>query len=208
MTGRAKRAAACASACGRRGGGRRGGDRYLLALEVEAREVAVDEVIPGGARALGVGAGVPRGRANDETVEPGDVVAAEVANVHSLQTSLVRDVARNGLGVACEAGARGVSGAIRTRTGIAPLIPPSGARQQPAQTPPDSETCTCAEMRGVRMHQAVLTGGGRVDEADAHLRRGGARDGVGRPHRADGQRSGAGELQKEEVHEHDGRAPR
>ena len=100
MKGRAKRAAACASACGRRGGGRRGGDRYLLALEVEAREVAVDEVIPGGARALGVGARVPRRRANDQAVERRNARAVEVADVNSLKASGSRDVAGHVLGVA------------------------------------------------------------------------------------------------------------
>ena len=41
-------------------------DGDLLAGEVEAGEVAIDELVPRGARALRVGAGVPRGRADDQ----------------------------------------------------------------------------------------------------------------------------------------------
>merc|ERR1719201_1905581 len=44
-------------------------DGDLLALEVHGRQVTVQELVPSGARALGVGAGVPRGRAADEAVE-------------------------------------------------------------------------------------------------------------------------------------------
>merc|ERR1712195_311449 len=44
-------------------------DGHLLALEVKAGEVAVDELVPRGARALGVRAGVPGGRANDDAMD-------------------------------------------------------------------------------------------------------------------------------------------
>ena len=46
-------------------------DRDLLPLEVEAREVPVEELVPGRAAALGVCPGVPGRRSNDEAVAPG-----------------------------------------------------------------------------------------------------------------------------------------
>merc|ERR1719483_615786 len=75
-------------------------DSDLLALEVKAGEVAVDELVPRGARALGVGAGVPGGRADDDAIEGGDGLPGQVSDVDGREASLLRDVARNRLGVA------------------------------------------------------------------------------------------------------------
>merc|ERR1740117_2596783 len=80
--------------------GDQGEDGHLLALEVKAGEVAVDELVPRGARALGVGAGVPGGRADDDAIEGGDGLAGQVGDVDGREASLLRDVARNRLGVA------------------------------------------------------------------------------------------------------------
>ena len=57
-------------------------------------------LIPGGARALRVGARVPRRRADDQAVVGSDVIAREVANVDHLEARLGRDVAGHGLRVA------------------------------------------------------------------------------------------------------------
>ena len=59
--------------------------------EAEAREVAVDEVIPGGARALGVRARVPRRRAADDAVVAGDV-AGHVGDVVRALDRVAADV--------------------------------------------------------------------------------------------------------------------
>merc|ERR1719384_488854 len=75
-------------------------DGHLLALEVKALEVAVDEVIPRRARALGVGAGVPRRGADDDAVVARHVLARQVANVHRIEARRLSDVSGDRLGVA------------------------------------------------------------------------------------------------------------
>ena len=76
-------------------------DGHLLAREVEAREVAVQELVPRGARALRVGARVPRRRADDQTIVRRNRRAVQVANVLLGEARLGRKVAGDGLGVAC-----------------------------------------------------------------------------------------------------------
>lgn len=75
-------------------------DGNLLALEVERREVAVDELVPRRARALRVSAGVPRGRADDQAIVRSDVLG--IGNVDGVHADGLADVAGDHLRVACE----------------------------------------------------------------------------------------------------------
>mmetsp|Transcript_17402 Transcript_17402/g.51905 ORF Transcript_17402/g.51905 Transcript_17402/m.51905 type:complete len:225 (+) Transcript_17402:34-708(+) len=75
-------------------------DGHLLARHVEVREPVVEELVPGRARPLLVGAGVPRGRAADERVHGHERVVLDRVDVLRLEARGGRDVARDGLRVA------------------------------------------------------------------------------------------------------------
>ena len=59
---------------------------------VRGHGLRLQELVPGRARALLVGAGVPRRRADDEAVEGSNTGAIEVINHHSLKAGLGRQV--------------------------------------------------------------------------------------------------------------------
>ena len=73
-------------------------DSHLLAGEVESGEPSVEEVIPGGAGALGVGVGMPGGRTADETIVAREVV--RICDVDRVDASGSREIASDSLSVA------------------------------------------------------------------------------------------------------------
>merc|ERR1719359_2317588 len=76
----------------------------LLALQVDAGEVIVKELVPRGTRALRVGAGVPGRRADDQAVVAVQVATRDVSDVDGIDAGDVRKVAGDGLSVASGGG--------------------------------------------------------------------------------------------------------
>ncbi len=68
----------------------------LLALQVEAREVPVDELVPRRARALIVSARVPRGSTDDEAVISGHTIAVEVVDHDGLKARCLGEIPASG----------------------------------------------------------------------------------------------------------------
>merc|ERR1719359_1111886 len=76
----------------------------LLALQVDAGEVIVKELVPRGARALRVGAGVSGRRADDQAIVAVQVATRDVSDVDGIDAGDVRKVAGDGLSVASGGG--------------------------------------------------------------------------------------------------------
>merc|ERR1719353_465759 len=82
-------------------------DGDLLSAEIEAGESLVEPLVPGGARALRVGAGVPRGGTDDEGVVGRSIGIANVLEVTSIDAGSLQgldNVSTAGLAVPCHGG--------------------------------------------------------------------------------------------------------
>ena len=117
---------------------------------VRGHGLRLQELVPGRARALLVGTGVPRRRADDEAVEGSNTGAIEVINHHSLKARLGSQVAAT---IGCDHRSVCIWRDIHC-----------GAVIMAGQT-----VCTVEAAKGVPRHRLSVASAGAEDQADLHL---------------------------------------